>query len=86
MHYHREDLKTTQLEPVFVSIFKILFDRPNFSMVLCQALRSLEITEDFLEHFSNVFHLSSCEKIGIGLALCDLEIHEARVAGEYCII
>ncbi|XP_065859281.1 uncharacterized protein [Euphorbia lathyris] len=86
MHYHREDLKNTHLEPVLVSTFKILFDKPNFSTVLCQSLRSLEISEELLEYFSNVLHLSLCEKIGIGLALCDLENHETRiVAKKFCM-
>ncbi|WCJ22938.1 hypothetical protein M5689_004997 [Euphorbia peplus] len=86
MHYHREDVKNTQLELVLMSIFKILFNRPNFSTVLCQSLRSLEISEELLEYFSSVLCLPLCEKIGIGLALCDLENHEIRiVAKKFCV-
>lgn len=83
LHFNRTDLKGMQLEPVFVSIFKFLLDKPNFSTVFCQSLRSLEINDEFLENLSNVLHLSLSEKISIGLALSDSEIVESRMSGEY---
>lgn len=83
LHFNRTDLKGMQLEPVFVSIFKFLLDKPNFSTVFCQSLRSLEINDEFLENLSNVLHLSLSEKIGIGLALSDSDIIETRMSGEH---
>lgn len=83
LHFNRTDLKGMQLEPVFVSILKFLLDKPNFSTVFCQSLRSLEINDEFLENLSNVLQLSLSEKISIGLALSDSEIVESRMSGEY---
>ncbi|KAG8653698.1 CCR4-NOT transcription complex subunit 1-like isoform X2 [Manihot esculenta] len=86
LHFNRTDLKGMQLEPVFVSIFKFLLDKPNFSTVFCQSLRSLEINDEFLENLSNVLHLSLSEKISIGLALSDSEIVESRMsAKKFCM-
>ncbi|EEF50313.1 ccr4-not transcription complex, putative [Ricinus communis] len=86
VNFQRTDLKNMQLQPVILSIFKFLLDRPNFSTVLCQSLRSSEISEEFLDNFSNVLHLSLSEKIAIGLALSDSENIETRMgAKKFCI-
>ncbi|XP_021677934.2 uncharacterized protein LOC110663040 isoform X2 [Hevea brasiliensis] len=86
LYFHRTDLKNMQLEPVFVSIFRFLLDKPNFSTVLCQSLRSSEINDEFLENLSSVLNLSLSEKIGIGLALSDSEIIESRMsAKKFCM-
>ncbi|XP_020538535.1 CCR4-NOT transcription complex subunit 1 isoform X2 [Jatropha curcas] len=86
LHFHRTDLKNVQLEPVLVSIFKFLMDKPNFSTVLCQSLRSIAISEELLENLSNVLRLSLSEKIGIGLALSDSENLQTRVAAKkFCM-
>ncbi|KAL6965062.1 hypothetical protein U1Q18_036119 [Sarracenia purpurea var. burkii] len=83
---HGKDLKNLQLEPIFGSIFKYVLDKPNFSTVLCESLRSAAINEDFLENLSNALHLSVCEKIGIGLALSDSENSDTRMCGKnFCM-
>ncbi|XP_043805903.1 CCR4-NOT transcription complex subunit 1 isoform X2 [Manihot esculenta] len=82
LHFHGTDLQNGQLESVLVSIFKYLLDKPNFSTVLCQSLRSTEINDEFLENLSNVLHLSLSEKIGIGLALSDSDIIETRMSAK----
>ncbi|XP_058008298.1 uncharacterized protein LOC110666945 isoform X2 [Hevea brasiliensis] len=86
LHFHRTDLQNLQLEPFLVSVFKFLLDKPNFSTVLCQSLRSAAINDEFLEDLSNMLHLSLSEKIGIGLALSESEIIETRMsAKKFCM-
>lgn len=72
-----------QLKPdVLAAIFRHLFDKPNFSTVLCEALRSSVIGEDFLGDFCNVLQFSVSEKIGLALALADSENIDVRTSGE----
>lgn len=78
----RAELKNTQVEAIFASLFKYIFDRPNFCTIFCQSLRSTAISERFLENLSNTLHFSACEKIGIGLALLDSEHLEFRTCGK----
>ncbi|KAG6747935.1 hypothetical protein POTOM_047826 [Populus tomentosa] len=86
LEYLKTDLKNMQLEPVLVSVFKFVLDKPNSTTVFCQSLRSLEITEDFLEKLSNSPKLSVAEKIGIGLALTDAENADTRMfAKKFCM-
>ncbi|WKA05432.1 hypothetical protein VitviT2T_023400 [Vitis vinifera] len=82
----RAELKNTQVEAIFASLFKYIFDRPNFCTIFCQSLRSTAISERFLENLSNTLHFSACEKIGIGLALLDSEHLEFRTCGRnFCM-
>uniref|UniRef100_A0A2K1XR30 CCR4-Not complex component Not1 C-terminal domain-containing protein n=1 Tax=Populus trichocarpa TaxID=3694 RepID=A0A2K1XR30_POPTR len=86
LEYLKTDLKNIQLEPVLVSVFKFVLDKPNSTTVFCQSLRSLEITENFLEKLSNSLKLSVAEKIGIGLALTDAENADTRMfAKKFCM-
>ncbi|XP_011033315.1 PREDICTED: CCR4-NOT transcription complex subunit 1-like isoform X2 [Populus euphratica] len=86
LEYLKTDLKNMQLEAVLVSVFKFVLDKPNSSTVFCQSLRSLEITENFLEKLSNSLKLSVAEKIGIGLALTDAENADTRMfAKKFCM-
>lgn len=72
-----------QLKPdVLAAIFRYLLDKPNFSTVLCEALRSSVIGEGFLGEFCNVLQFSVSEKIGLGLALADSENGDVRTSGE----
>lgn len=77
------DLKNTQLDPVFGSLFKYILDKPNFSTVFCQSIGSATISEGFLESLSNALKLSASEKIGIGLALSDSEDSGIRMCGKF---
>ena len=85
LEYLNTDLKNMQLEPVLVSVFKFVLDKPNSTTVFCQSLRSLEITVNFLENLSNLPKLSVAEKIGIGLALSDAENADTRMFGELLV-
>ncbi|XP_059651610.1 uncharacterized protein LOC132299153 [Cornus florida] len=86
LNIHGKDLRNVQLDPVFSSIFKYILDKPNFSTVFCESLRSTAINEDFLENLSDAFRLSASEKIGIGLALSDSESTDIRLCGKnFCI-
>ncbi|XP_057511675.1 uncharacterized protein LOC130793815 isoform X2 [Actinidia eriantha] len=86
LNIHGKDLKNLQLEPIFCSIFKYILDKPNFSTVLCESLRSEAINEDFLENLSYALRLSVSEKIGIGLALSDSENSDIRMCGKnFCM-
>lgn len=79
----RAELKNPQLEAVVASLFKYIFDRPNFCTIFCQSLRSTAISETFLENLSNTLHFSASEKIGMGLALVGSEHPEFRTCGEF---
>ncbi|KAI8024154.1 CCR4-NOT transcription complex subunit 1 [Camellia lanceoleosa] len=79
LNIHGKHLKNTQLEPIFGSIIKFMLDKPNFNTVLCESLISVEINEYFLENLANALHLSTPEKIGIGLALSDSENPDIRL-------
>lgn len=76
-----KDLKTLKLHPIYGSIFKYFLDRPNFSTLFTESLRTAEINEDFLQNLSGALHLSLPEKIGIGLALSNSENHDVRICG-----
>ncbi|KAL9175940.1 hypothetical protein ABFS82_02G145600 [Erythranthe guttata] len=81
-----KDLKTTKLHPLYASIFKHILDKPNFSTLLTESLRTVAINEDFLQNLSGALHLSVSEKIGIGLALSDSENHDVRMCGKnFCM-
>ncbi|KAF5959204.1 hypothetical protein HYC85_000413 [Camellia sinensis] len=86
LNIYGRDLKNMQLEPIFGSIFKYILDKPNFSTVLSESLRSTVINEDFLESLSNALNLSATEKIGIGLALSDSENLDISMCGKnFCM-
>ncbi|KAJ6679399.1 CCR4-NOT TRANSCRIPTION COMPLEX [Salix purpurea] len=86
LEYLNTDLKNMQLEPVLVSVFKFILDKPNSTTVFCQSLRSLEITVNFLEKLAILPKLSVAEKIGIGLALSDAENADTRMfAKKFCM-
>ncbi|GMI99089.1 hypothetical protein like AT1G02080 [Hibiscus trionum] len=82
----KTDSKNLQSEQVVGSIFRHAMGKPNFCTVFCQSLRSMDISEDFLENFSKVLQLSLSEKIAVGLALSDSENPEARMCGKnFCM-
>ncbi|XP_058097828.1 uncharacterized protein LOC131242889 isoform X2 [Magnolia sinica] len=61
-----------QSKPDLLSaIFRYFLGRPNFATVFCEALRSKVMSEGFLEGLSKQLHLSTPEKIAVGLALSD---------------
>lgn len=82
LNRHETELKNAPLEKVVALIFRYLLERPNFSTVFCESLRNSEISEEILENFSNVLHLSVPEKICIGLALSDSENSDIRICGK----
>ncbi|XP_043718243.1 CCR4-NOT transcription complex subunit 1-like isoform X3 [Telopea speciosissima] len=86
-NFHSGDTQNMQLKPDFLAaIFRYLMDKPNFSTVFCEALRSTSITEAFLGDFCNALCFSVSEKIGIGLALSDSEILDIRTCGQnFCM-
>ncbi|GAV69286.1 Not1 domain-containing protein/DUF3819 domain-containing protein [Cephalotus follicularis] len=86
LNSHGIDLKNMQLEALFAMIFKSILEKPNFTTVFCQSLGNTEISDEFLENFANVFHLTVPEKIVIGLALADSENPDTRLCGKnYCM-
>ncbi|KHG27375.1 CCR4-NOT transcription complex subunit 1 [Gossypium arboreum] len=83
---HKTDSKNLQSEQVVASIFRHAMDKPNFCTVFCQSLRSMDISENFLENFSKTLQLSLSEKIAVGLALSDSENPETRMCGKnFCM-
>ncbi|KAI4356708.1 hypothetical protein L6164_000708 [Bauhinia variegata] len=86
LNLFRRDLKDMQLEPILGAVIKYLLDKPNFSTVLSESLKAAEISESFLESFSNGLQLSLLEKIVISLALFDSENLETRLCGKnFCL-
>ncbi|KAF6141661.1 hypothetical protein GIB67_001213 [Kingdonia uniflora] len=77
------DTETIQLKPDFLTaIFRYLLNRPNFSTVLCEALKSTNISDGFPGDLCKELHLSVYEKIGVGLALSDSEDLNIRTIGQ----
>lgn len=86
LNEHGKDLKNMQLEPVLIAVFKYMLEKPNFSTVFCESLRSTAVSEEFLENLSTAFQLSASEKIGFGLALSDSENLDIRMCGKnFCV-
>ncbi|XP_058212330.1 uncharacterized protein LOC131324368 [Rhododendron vialii] len=86
LNIYGKDLKNLQPEPIVGPIFKFVLDKPNFSTVLSESLRSAAINEEFVESLSNALHLSASEKIGFGLALLDSENSDVRMCGKnFCM-
>ncbi|GAB2287059.1 hypothetical protein Dimus_039804 [Dionaea muscipula] len=85
-NFYETDLRNLQLPSAFVSLFKFLLDKPNFSTVLCQSLRSTAVKEGFLDDLANVFYLTIPEKIVVGLALSEFENLDSRACGiNFCM-
>ncbi|KAK8565927.1 hypothetical protein V6N12_059472 [Hibiscus sabdariffa] len=86
LNSHHTDSKNFQFEQVVASIFRHAMGKPNFCTAFCQSLRSMDISEDFLENFSKAMQFSVSEKLGIGLALSDSETPETRICGKnFCM-
>ncbi|KHG29327.1 CCR4-NOT transcription complex subunit 1 [Gossypium arboreum] len=86
LNSHKTDSKNLQSEQVVASIFRHAMDKPNFCTVFCQSLRSMDISENFLENFSKAMQFSMSEKIGIGLALSDSENPDIKICGKnFCM-
>ncbi|KAL1818639.1 hypothetical protein ACET3Z_013508 [Daucus carota] len=83
---HAKEYKNMQLEPIFVSVFRNILNRPNFSTLLCQSLRSVSVNEEFLESLCKALQLAAPERIVIGLALSESENLDVRMCGKsFCI-
>ncbi|KAL0547689.1 hypothetical protein IC582_012113 [Cucumis melo] len=83
---HGTDLENPLLRLIISSVFKHLLDRPNFSTIFCESLKSRDINQVTLENISNLLNLSMCERIGVGLAVSDSENLDARLCGKnFCI-
>ncbi|XP_048534491.1 CCR4-NOT transcription complex subunit 1-like isoform X2 [Triticum urartu] len=66
--------KYSQLKQDLLStVFRYCLDKPYFSTCFCEALRTLSVSDVFLETLSNELDLSRAERVGIGLALSDAE-------------
>lgn len=80
--FHGANAQNIQLKQnIFSEIFRCLMERPNFTTVFCEALRSVP-SEEFLGELSKALHLSVSEKIAVGLALSDSENLDFRVRGQ----
>ncbi|XP_022979316.1 CCR4-NOT transcription complex subunit 1-like [Cucurbita maxima] len=83
---HGTDLDNPLLRLVVSSVFKHLLDRPNFSTIFCESLKTRDINQVILENISNLLNLSMCERIGVGLAVSDSENLDTRTCGNnFCI-
>lgn len=79
--FHGGDAENIQLKQnLFADIFRYSMERPNFTTVFCEALRSTP-SEEFLGDLSKALHLSTSEKIAVGLALSDSENLDFRMRG-----
>ncbi|XP_057455962.1 uncharacterized protein LOC130747140 isoform X2 [Lotus japonicus] len=85
-NYVRRDMNDMQNEPILGAVIKHLLDKPNFSTVLSESVKNVEINESFLQSFCNGLQLSLLEKIAISLALSDSENPDARLCGKnFCM-
>ena len=85
--FHVGDVHKMQLRPdLLAAIFRYLLEQPNFSTVLCEAVRTTISSERFLGDFCDALHLSVPEKIGVGLALADSENPDVRMIGMLYIV
>ncbi|CAM0956224.1 unnamed protein product [Alopecurus aequalis] len=55
------------------TIFRYCLDKPYFSTCFCESLRTVSVSDVFLETLSNELDLSRAERVGIGLSLSDSE-------------
>ncbi|KAK4414642.1 CCR4-NOT transcription complex subunit [Sesamum alatum] len=86
LNIYGKDLKNAKLHPIYSSIFKHILDKPNFSTVFSESLRTAAINEGLLQNLSGALQLSVSEKIGIGLALSSSENHDIRMCGKnFCM-
>lgn len=76
-------MKDMQYERILGAVIKYLLDKPNFSAVLSESMKNIEINESFLESFCNGLQLSLMEKIALSLSLSDSENPDARLCGKY---
>lgn len=76
-----KDFKNIQLEPIFVSIFRNILNRPNFSTLLCQSIKSPSVNEDLLDSLCKAMQLAAPERIVLGLALSESENPDVRMCG-----
>ncbi|KAI3908415.1 hypothetical protein MKW92_020455 [Papaver armeniacum] len=87
--YGGEDSTSSiNLKPQLLSaIFRYQLDKPNFSTVLCQALRNVTVPHEFLlRDVLNELKFSVSEKIAFGLALSDSEELDIRSIGQsFCM-
>ncbi|CAI9101327.1 OLC1v1038621C1 [Oldenlandia corymbosa var. corymbosa] len=85
LNVYERDLKNGQLDPVFRLVFIYFLDKPNFSTVFCESLKS-KFNEDVLNNLSNALSLTACERIATGLALSDSENIDIRMCGKnFCM-
>ncbi|XP_017218466.1 uncharacterized protein LOC108195949 isoform X2 [Daucus carota subsp. sativus] len=86
LNFQWKDYKNIQLEPIFVSIFRNILNRPNFSTLLCQSIKSLSVNEDLLDSLCKAMQLAASERIVLGLALSESENADVRMCGKsFCI-
>lgn len=86
LNVYGRDLKNAQIDPVFASLFKYILNEPNCSTVLCESLKSISVSEGFLDNLCNALHMSASEKIGLGLALSDSENLDIKMCGKnFCM-
>ncbi|XP_051196211.1 uncharacterized protein [Lolium perenne] len=58
---------------LLATIFRYCLDKPYFSTCFCEALKTVSVSDVFLETLSNELDLSRAERVGIGLSLSDSE-------------
>lgn len=81
LNFQWKDYKNIQLEPIFVSTFRNILNRPNFSTLLCQSIKSLSVNEDLLDSLCKAMQLAASERIVLGLALSESENADVRMCG-----
>lgn len=68
-------------ESLFSGIIRFLMYQPNFSTVICGAFLNASVNGKFLKDLSKSLHLSTLEKITVGLALSDSVNFDLRIQG-----
>ncbi|KAL6645362.1 hypothetical protein ACP70R_016970 [Stipagrostis hirtigluma subsp. patula] len=77
------EVKNSRLEQNLLSdVIRYCLEKTYFSTSFCEALRTITLTDSFLETLSNLLELSAAEKVGVGLALSDSDDSEIKLKGQ----
>ncbi|KAL1213558.1 hypothetical protein V5N11_000630 [Cardamine amara subsp. amara] len=84
--FRKSQENTLQLENIISFVLKRVLHKPNFESLLSHALNDVEVTQEFVNDMATALHLSTTEKILLGLALTYSEQSDASTTGRsFCM-
>lgn len=79
--FRKSQANSLQLENVISFVLKRVLHKPNFESLLSHAFKDVEVTQDFVNDLATALHLSTTERIRLGLALTYSERSDASTTG-----